>query len=303
MSVSHAGLMWCAAFVVLDAAQAVLFGAFLQRMDSFLIGFLVFGLSSLACALVVLVRSPEQMRSAFSDPSTLIGLNVSSAAGWLTYLGAIQLIEPAVAFTIFSGVIPLMIHTYARKDSRVADTGTWEASGLALLSFGLCVLGAATLAGWSGFVRGGVGVAVAGLLLAILSGVFMAAMLLTSYRLSARAIGPAAVFALRFPLYLLLAGLGWFWGFDHKGAVSTSDLATAFLAGLVVLAFPIYAVQKAVSLTPAATVGAATALIPVVVFLMQLLEGRVDYASATLIGLAVYTAGALLAAVARAGRA
>jgi drug/metabolite transporter (DMT)-like permease len=303
MSVSHAGLIWCAVFVVLDAAQAVLFGSFLQRQDSFLIGFLVFGLSSLVCALAVLVRSPHEMRSAFGDPSTLIALNVSSAGGWLTYLGAIQLIEPAVAFTIFSGVIPLMIRAYAGWGGRGADTGARETGGFALLALGLCALGAATLAGWSGFVRGGVGVAVAGLLLAILSGVFMAAMLLTSYRLSARSVGPAAVFALRFPLYLLLAGLGWCFGFDDKGAVSASDLAAAVVTGLVVLAFPIYAVQKAVSLTPAATVGAATALIPVIVFLMQMLEGRVDYARATLIGLAIYMMGALLVAGSRTGRA
>mgnify|MGYP001494666459 CR=1 FL=1 len=301
MSRRAQGLIWCATFVVLDAAQAVLFGAFLQRMDSFLIGFLVFGLSSLACLAVVLWTRPGEIEAALARPGLLAALNISSAAGWLAYLGAIQLIEPAVAFTIFSGVIPLTV-VAARAWTPGASSAplhAWERAGLAILALGLAVLAAATLAGLSGFVRGGILVAVAGLLLSALSGVAMTGMLLASYRLSGNGVGPAAVFGLRFPLYLLLAGIGWLLGFDGKGPVPPADLLSAVALGLVVLAFPIYAVQKAVSLTSALTLGAATALIPVVVLALQLVEGRVDYAPATAVGLAIYTAGALLAAAGR----
>lgn len=300
MPLSVQGLIWCATFVVLDAAQAVLFGSILQRMDSLALGFLVFGLSAAACLVVTAIRTPEAFRIARDDPHTLVWLNVSSAVGWLAYLGAVQLIEPAVAFTIFSGVIPLVVVLSRRwlAFGARAMHGS-ERAGFLLLALGLAVLAAGTLSGLSGFVRGGVAIAALGVLLAAFAGAAMAGMVFASYRLSGAGVGPAAVFGLRFPLYLLLAGAGYLMGLDDKGPVPIGDWLTAFALGLVVLAFPIYAVQKAVSLTSAMTLGAATALIPIAVLAFQALEGRVDYAHATALGLAVYTAGALLAAAGR----
>jgi len=295
------GLLWCATFVVLDAAQAVLFGGFLQRHDSLLVGFLVFGLSSLACSAVVLARTPGELHAAFRDRRTLVALNGFTAGGWLSYLGAVQLIEPAVVATIFSGVIPLTV-VIVRAGTRGATTApldVWERIGLAVLVVGLIALSVSTLAGWSGFVRGGALVAGLGIVLSVLSGIAMSGMLLASYRLSHQGVGPAAVFGVRFPFYLLLAGCGYLLGLDDKGPVAPGDLLLAVAVGFVVLAFPIYAVQKAVSLTSALTLGAATAVIPVAVLAMQVIEGRVAYSGATAAGLTIYTAGALLAAAGR----
>ncbi len=138
-----------------------------------------------------------------------------------------------------------------------------------------------------------------GILLTAVSGCMMAGMLLCSYRLSRQGVGPAAMFGLRFPIYVVLTAAGYMLGLDAKEAVSVSELAWVFAIGLLVLAFPIYAVQKAVTLASALTLGAATALIPVVVFLMQIVEGRVAYSNATLAGLLIYIAGALIAAAGR----
>ena len=44
------------------------------------------------------------------------------------------------------------------------------------------------------------------------------------------------------------------------------------------------------------TVSALTALDPFVIFALQALEGRVDYSTATLLGLSIYLVGALLSA-------
>ncbi|WP_083567001.1 hypothetical protein [Hyphomicrobium sp. CS1GBMeth3] len=295
------GLIWCATFVVLDAAQAVLFGSFLQRMDSLLLGLLVFGMSSLACLAFVVWRSADEVRAALAAPRLLAQLNISTATGWLAYLGALQLIEPAVAFTIFSGIIPVTI-VAARVwgDGAGARLHGWEARGLAILVLGLVVLAVSTLAGFSGFVRGGGVVALVGLSLAAFSGVAMSWMLLVSFKLNRIGVSPAGVFAARFPLYLLLAVAGYLVGLDNKGPVAADDMIVAVALGLVVLAFPIYAVQQAVALTSALTVGAATALIPVVVLALQMLEGRVAYSSATAMGLAIYTVGAVIAAAGRA---
>jgi drug/metabolite transporter (DMT)-like permease len=297
----HAGLFWCATFVLLDAAQAVAFGSYLQSMDSFLLGFLVFGLSSVACLATAPWYGPGQISIALADPGALARLNACTAGGWISYLGALQIIEPAVAFTIFSGAIPLTLIGAAAFGAREAEApaNRIEVAGNAIIALGIAVLAAVTLGGWSGFVRGGTAIAAFGIALSLISGALMSGMLLSSYRLSRQGVGPAAMFGLRFPLYLGLALAGFALGLDAKVPVAWPELLQAIAVGLLVLAFPIYAVQKAVSLTSTLTLGTATALIPVVVFLMQIAEGRVPYSQATLAGLAVYLAGALVATAGR----
>jgi drug/metabolite transporter (DMT)-like permease len=296
------GLVWCAIFVVLDAAQAVLFGSFLQTMDSFLVGLLVFGSSAAACFLVTAVFAPHQLAAARQDLPAVAWTCVFTAGGWLTYLGAIQLIEPAVALTIASGAIPLTMVAASLAGMREAAPvkNAFEATGYGLIALGIVLLAAFTVLGWSGFVRGTHEIGMLGVGLAFLSGACFALMLLTSYRLDRLGVGAAAVFGLRFPLYLVLAAAGFLLGIDDKGPVPATDLLYAYVIGLVVIAMPVYAVQKAVSLSSSLTLGTAAAMTPVLVFLMQMVEGRVDYSRATALGLAVYIAGALAAAAGRA---
>ena len=83
---------------------------------------------------------------------------------------------------------------------------------------------------------------------------------------------------------------------DNKGfPVAPGELAGIVVVGLAIIAFPLYLVQKAVPLIPTSTIAAMTALGPAMVFLMQLFDGRIDYSNATLLGLVIYMAGALLA--------
>lgn len=298
MNAGAQGLVWCFTFVVLEAVQAVFFGGVFQRMDAFLIGSLVFGLTTAGAVSWTWVRDPEQISRAFANREALIGMNVSAAGGWIAYLVAIQLVEPAVAFTMFSGMVPLAALLAARfgvpEASRARNR--LEMLGYIVLAVGLVVLVAITLAGLSGFVRGGAFVAVAGISLAALSGALVAWMLLYCHRLDRAGVGPVAQFGLRFLFYIVLSLGGVALGLDAKGEVPVGDLALAVFVGLLVIAFPIYAVQKAVTLVSPLTIGAVTALGPLFVFSFQVMEGRVEFAQATLFSLGIYFIGAAIAA-------
>ena len=111
--------------------------------------------------------------------------------------------------------------------------------------------------------------------------------------LDLRGLEPVPQFGFRFPIYLVLTAMGYASGIDAKAAVPATDLLYAVAIGMVVLAFPIYAVQKAVSLT----ISSVAAIAPLIVFGLQVLEGRVDYSNSTSVGLAVYFMGAIIAAV------
>lgn len=299
LSLGQQGLIWCLIFVVLDAAQAVYFGGILQRLDGFLLGGLVFGLSSIGCILWTVFRRPQQLRVVVDNSASVLGVNLSAAGGWMAYFIAIQVIEPAVAFTIFSGVIPLTTIVAKRlgfAEAQSSRNGV-EALGNGVLTLGMILLAAFTLLGWSGFVRGGIGTGLLGLVFSAIAGILIAMMLLYSKRLDLRGLEPVPQFGFRFPIYLVLTAIGYASGIDAKAAVPISDLLYAVAIGMVVLAFPIYAVQKAISLTTSLTISSVAAVAPLIVFGLQVLEGRVDYSNSTSLGLAVYFIGAIIAAV------
>ncbi|WP_119459927.1 hypothetical protein [Rhodospirillaceae bacterium SYSU D60014] len=299
MSAGAWGLVWCFTFVILEAAQAVFFGGLFQRMDSFLIGSMVFGLTAAGAATWTYLRDPKQIVQAFANRDALIGINMSAAGGWIAYLVAIQLIEPAVAFTIFSGTVPLTALLAARFGVPEASSvrNRLEMLGNVVLAFGLVVLIAITLAGQSGFVRGGVPVAATGIALATLSGALITWMLFYCRRLDRAGVGPVAQLGLRFLVYIALSLGGVALGLDTKGEAPIREIAFAVVFGLLVMAFPIYAMQMAVTLVSSLTIGAVTALGPLFVFGFQIMEGRVEYAQATLFGLGIYFIGALTAAI------
>ncbi len=297
MNAGVRGLLWCLTFVILEAVQAVYFGGVFQRMDSFLIGSLVFGISAAGAIRLTLLRRPEEIALAFANRGALFFVNLYAAGGWIAYLLAVQIIEPAVAFTIFSGSVPLTILAAAWLGMPEASSvrNRLESIGTSIIALGLAVLIVITGAGWSGFLRGDVPAAVAGIVLAVASGSLITLMLLYAYRLNRQGVGPMAQFGLRFPLYIVLSIGGVALGLDAKGTVPAEDIAVAVIIGLLIMAFPIYAVQKAVSLVSTLTIGAMTSLGPLFVFGFQLIEGRVAYAPATLTGLLIYFVGALLA--------
>ncbi len=301
MTPHRLGLFFCMAFVSLEACQAVYLGAVFQALDSFVVGAWVFGLSVIGSVAVTAWRRPRELAAAGRSLRLVLVLNLTAALTWCTYFLAIQLIEPAVVFTIFCGMVPLgtrLAAAFGMREAR-APTLVWLQVGEATILVALLGLAAATLMGLSGFVRGGFVVALAGVLLAAVSGGVTAAVILLSVRLSARGVGPLAQFGLRFVLYATLACVAALAGIDDKGTeVSGWQITKAVLVGLAVIAFPLYLVQKAVALISATTIAAVTALGPALVFGLQILEGRVAYAPATLAGLALYIAGALIAVAA-----
>ena len=114
--------------------------------------------------------------------------------------------------------------------------------------------------------------------------------------MNAKGLGPTAQFAARFVLYVVIAGVLALMGVDAKGPVSMPELSLVFLVGLAVIAIPIYASQRAVSLISAKTLAVATATGPLIVFGLQMIEGRIGFAPATLFGLVVYCSSALMIA-------
>jgi drug/metabolite transporter (DMT)-like permease len=169
--------------------------------------------------------------------------------------------------------------------------------GNLLLFGGVVYLAVVTVAGWSGFVRGDTDVAIAGVLLAVTDGALFTWVLIYCQRLDRAGVGPSAVFGLRFPLYVVVAGSFAVLGFDQKAAIPHLDIATIVVVGLALTIPPLYALQRAVANVSTLTISALTALGPFVIFSLQVVESRVEFSQATLAGLLLYFVGALLSAI------
>ncbi|MGQ7848375.1 hypothetical protein ACUNV4_28005 [Granulosicoccus sp. 3-233] len=291
------GLSYCLGFVTLQAFQAVFLGSLFQQLDSFRVGAWVFGLACLGCTLLAAVFRPAELRAAMNSGSTLLALNASVALTWCCYFLAVQLVEPAIVFTIFSGMVPLGILLTERLGLVPARSVRAPREQIAhkLIIIAMVILALVTLTGHSGFVRGGWASALAGLLLSAVSGATTGIVIQLSVRWHQQGIGPLVQFGLRFLLYTLLAIIACQLGLDAKpDAIQSLPLPLIILVGLGVIALPLFLMQHAVTLLPAHRIAAVTVLGPVMVFLMQLPDGRIGYASGTLAGLAVYMSGALI---------
>ena len=296
---SLAGLIWAFAFVFVEAVQYVYFGNVFQRVNSFFFGAIVIGLSTAFVITFAAIRTPEQMRAAGRNLPVLFIVNVLVCLSWIALLISVQVIEPAIAYTLGAGAMPLAAWAAHRIGVPEGDAprNRLEKTGLVTILGSLIWLSVVTVTGQSGFVRGGIGIGLLGVGLALAEGVMFTAVLVYCQRLDRNGIGPGAVFGLRFVLYVFVAAGAAAIGIDAKPALlDASELAVIIGIGLLLIVPPLYALQRAVALISTLSISVLTALGPLIIFAMQMIEGRVSFAPATLIGLALFFAGSILAA-------
>ena len=292
------GVLWALAFVGLESLQFVFFGNVFQRIDSFLFGALVFGVTTFVFVGWAAMARSGQLRLAFSHPAQLLRINAVAVLAWVAYLGAVQVIEPAIAYTIGCGVMPMVAwaaHRMGVPEGEAFRNRT-ETIGVCVIALSLVFLIWVTLSGGSGFVRGGTGVAILGVALAVADGFFFTWLLIHCQRIDRVGVGPGTVFGLRFPLYVLVAAVLAGLEVEQKPPLPMGEVVWIVVIGLVLIIPPLYALQRAVALISTLTIGAITALGPFLIFVLQIIEGRVEFAEMTLIGLGIYSLGAVLAA-------
>lgn len=294
------GIILTLVFVTLESAQFVYFGGLFQRMSSFHFGALVFGSVIILFVGGTAVFEPQVLRNAWNNPRPVIAVNLCVVFALGAYLLSVQLVEPAVTYAISSAAMPVTTYVLYRLGVQEGEGVRNLAEGIGTFGLFLSILylGYITISGQSGFVRGdGALPALGGTGLAIVDGVLFTWVLVISKRLNTVGVGPGAVLGLRLPLYVLVASALTVAGVDAREPLPMADIGLFVLLGVLLTVPPLYALQKAVSLVSTLTISSLTALGPFIIFALQILEARVEYSQATLIGLALYSVASLLSAV------
>jgi drug/metabolite transporter (DMT)-like permease len=296
------GLFYCLAFVSLEAIQAVYFGSVFQRMDSFFLGSVIFGLASTCSLLWVAFRNRGQFALARREWRNLAKAGIGTAVSWVAYFVALQLIEPAVAYTVFSGLVPLTILAAARRGVPEASSAAGRGSRLGhiLIAASLVYLCLASIGGLTGFESGGMVGSIGGVIALLATGLSSTWVIFYCRRLDRAGVTATALFGLRYLPYIALAAVAAAMGIDAKPPVPSWQIAEALAIGLALVATPSYLVQRAIPLISPLLIGLAGALGPFLVFGLQAVEGRIAYSSWTLAGLVVYGLGTVVAATSEA---
>lgn len=299
VAIFSSGLFFCVVFLTTESVRSVYFGGVFQQASSFLVGSLVFGIISVCILSYTYVTTRSQLILAWSIRSAVVKANLVTAASWMMYFFAIQLIEPAVAYTIFSGVILITMLIASKTGMVDEDIGNNQITtvGYKGIVLAIALLSAITAFGLSGFVRGTTLVAAVGLSLAVGAGALIAYAMIVCKRLDREGLTPSTQLGVRFILYVVVGGVLAVFGFDSKGEMSTPHLAEIVLLGIVLTGAAGYAVQKAVSLMTSQAIGVASAFGPCLVFSLQLVEGRVDFTPWTFFGVCLYCISALLVSI------
>lgn len=249
-----------------------------------------------------LYKHKDDLRLAFKNISLLFWMNVTTALAWICYFFALRYLEPSLVNTIWAGLAPLVLSVLSLKFSlfdpkpirsleRLFHIGIF----IALLTLAWAILTNRT--GVGGVARDD---RIMGLIATIVSSISITVSVLLSKRMNVIGIGAEAIVGVRFVLTAIVAGLlVLLVDFDKNVSLSGNSLFYLMLATVFLLIIPIYVFQKGVQMTSVLTAETIVALGPGLIFLLQLLDSRIDFSKYSLIGVGLYTLCGVGAVVSR----
>ncbi len=297
-----AGFLLSLTFAGSTAVRDVYLGGLFQRVDPLLVALTAFALCSLVFLPVALARDPGGVAALLRRPAPLFWINATTGFAWLSFFFALKTIEPALVQVLFYGIGPLSVRWV---DGLVPGSlRTTLGRRERMLHLGLMVsLVAATavvLGGRSGLGAQPLPLAALGIVLALAGGVSISISTLLCRALNDTGQRPATLLAMRFPGAIVLAG-----AFALRSpATLLAGLAPDVIGGVALAAFllivlPNYINQIGVALASPVTVRAVLAVGPVLVFALQLGDGRLSSSPWTLAVALLYATFAVSAALAR----
>jgi len=297
-----AGFLASLAFMALASVRDVYFGGLFQSTDPLGVAVVAFAACALVFAPIALVRSPESFRLLARRPGEVLAVNVTTALAWIAFFYALRTIEPLLVQILFSGVGPLSVTWLDRfvALTRPKPLGRTERAIHLGLLVSLVLAAVVVVSGLSGMGQQSVRTALLGVGLAVGAGISISLSTVLSRRLSDAGVRPSALVSVRFVgAIVLAAALAVVSGGGLSLGGSRHEIVVAVVAVLALIVFPIYVSQVGTALASPLTVRAVLALGPVVIFVLQLLEGRLTPSPYSLACAVLYGPLAVSAAVAR----
>ena len=297
-----AGFLAALAFTALASVRDVYFGGVFQSTSPLGVATVAFTLCSVLFLPIALARSPESFRVLRHRWRELLGINVTTGLAWISFFYALRMIEPLLVQILFAGVGPLTVMWVDRYAGVASPASLGQAERPIYLGLlvSLALAAAVAIGGLSGAGPQPPATAALGVALATGAGVSISMSTVLSRRLNDAGATPTALVSVRFIGAVVLAAT---LALSSSHELSTlwpkSDGAVVLGAMLLLIVFPIYVSQVGISLASPLTVRAVMALGPVLIFVLQLVEGRLSPSPYSLAVGVLYGLFAVTAAIAR----
>jgi drug/metabolite transporter (DMT)-like permease len=298
----RAGFLAAVAFVCAASVRDVFLGDLFQRLSPLAVAIVAFASCSLIFLLIALAKDRRALRDALRRPRRLVWINATSALAWISFFYGLRMLEPMLVQILFAGVGPLSVawidRLLTRRSPAVPLSRVERPLHLGLFA-ALGTAAAVALGGLSGVGPQPFGAALVGVGLALAAGVAISVNTVLCRELNDDGIAPLTLVSLRFVGATVAAGaLGFVSGEDFSLLFEVSALALVVGPALVLVVFPIYVNQVAIALASPLTVRVVLAGAPALVFVLQLLDGRLSpspysFGAAVLYG--VFAAGSVFA--------
>jgi drug/metabolite transporter (DMT)-like permease len=298
----RAGFLLAVVFVCAASARDVFLGELFQRHSPLAVAIVAFASCSLVLLPIIMAKDWRSLRAALRRPRPLVWINATSALAWISFFYALRTLEPMLAQILFAGVGPLSVAWIDRLVARRPRSAPLSRAERPL-HFGLvaALLAAATVAagGLSGAGPQPVGAALVGVGLALGAGVSISVNTVLCRELNDDGIDPLTLVSLRFVGATAAAGaLGFVSGEDFTVLFQAPTLALVVGTSLGLVVFPIVVNQIAIALASPLTVRVVLAGAPALVFVLQLLDGRLSpspYSFGTALLYGIFAAGSVFA--------
>ena len=297
-----AGALASVIFVCLASVRDVYLGGLFQRLSPLDVAVIAFGLCTVVCLPIALYKAPDGLHALLRRPADLFWVNATSAAAWIAFFYALRTVEPLLVQILFAGIGPVSVVAIDRvlptaSRSPLHRTERYVQAGL-LVTLGLAALVA--IGGVSGVGAEPVGRAALGVGLALGAGLSISANTVICRRLNDDGVPPIALISVRFVGAVVVAGaLGLYSGTILPTLVWSRGGAVLAGASLLLIVFPNYVNQIGIALASPFTVRVVLALAPLVVFVLQWVEGRLPPSPYSLATAGLYGTLAVAAALAR----
>ena len=292
-------------FTLSQAFRDVYFSSAFQKFDFFAVILLAFTLSTMIFAVVALVRSPGDFRKLRGQGGTMLAAQITTALAWSSFFFALTQIDPSVVNTIHSAMGPLVVVVLGAFGislaQRTAPTPL-ERVGYVGMALSVVCLWVVVLGGYSGLAVKSTGATAAGLGLLAVSGTAITLSLLYCKRLQDNGVGAEALTTVRYGGLILFAAAVVFLRDRPTGIETLREACTLAAAALLLIVFPLYALQVGIGRLTPLTANVVRALGPVFVFVLEQFDGRIQYSLPVLVCILIYSASVILCNLARGWR-
>jgi drug/metabolite transporter (DMT)-like permease len=302
---ANIGLACLLFFVIGQAVRDTWLGHLFDTQGIFEVAVVGFGTAVALFVTLMLVAARSQLSLLVRHYRLVLAVNLTTAAAWLSYFGALSRVEPTAANLVLSGIAPLSVGVLARLGLRASDIAPVARSEQALhAGIGVCLILLAwvvvsehsSLPGLAP-VRGALGVC-----LAAASGFIITAESVLAKQMNERGISALAIVGVRFALIALIALVVTTRGPNTLTPLSITQIAALIGMFAAVLILPIYLAQLGLQLTSPLTSGVVLSFGPAAVLALQASRGRALPSGWMFVVVAAYASCSLLSVLLRTAR-